>query len=323
MQNTKVIQKIIWAIDALEESGALQEHTLDALRFLVRTTRAKVEPVYIFSPSQMDLSVEFTGPCAENFRPAAQSVIEDLVDRANIPGIGEPKVLIQHLPTIRQMVHALESHARMENADLILLNTHARKGVARMLMGSFAETLILHSRVPVLVVGPGSRAIQNFDEIIFPTDFGPQSRANFRYVVNLAKEFNSKVLIFHSVVNTLDSVIESGANLLGGSWVPVRNIFDQSVERRHWRAEKWAEWATNQGVPTEVLMRDEGGSVSDQVLEIAVNRNSGLIAMAAQMGPFASTVIGSITRQVVRDASCPVWVLHHVPYEKSVFGKAA
>lgn len=38
------------------------------------------------------------------------------------------------------------------HADMVVLGSHGRRGVARMLMGSDAEQIVRHSTVPVLVV---------------------------------------------------------------------------------------------------------------------------------------------------------------------------
>jgi nucleotide-binding universal stress UspA family protein len=38
------------------------------------------------------------------------------------------------------------------NADLIVIGTHARTGLDRLLMGSVAEHVVRHSKVPVLVI---------------------------------------------------------------------------------------------------------------------------------------------------------------------------
>ena len=309
MTASHVIKKIIWAVDAVQESSALQEHTLEALRYLVTTTHASVEPVYVFSPAQLDMSVEFTGPWSGQFRPTAERVIRDLVAQAHVPGVEDPKVVIQYLPSVRNAVNALESYARLREADVILLNTHARKGVARLLLGSFAETLLLRSRVPVLIVGPGSRAIHGFNEILFPSDFGDHSKTMFRYVVSLAGEFQSRIVLFHAIP--------------GGLWIPPPHVYLQLVERRRKHADKWARWAATQGVPVEITIEEDVGNISETIMETAQVRQIDLIAMAAQSGPIASTMIGSITRQVVREACCPVWVLRRLPHVKTTAKKKA
>jgi hypothetical protein len=42
--------------------------------------------------------------------------------------------------------------AKKKKADLIVLGTHGRRGIRRILLGSDAETVLRESRVPVLLV---------------------------------------------------------------------------------------------------------------------------------------------------------------------------
>jgi nucleotide-binding universal stress UspA family protein len=48
--------------------------------------------------------------------------------------------------------------ARAAGAALIALSTHGRTGLRRVLLGSVAEAVIRHARVPVLLVSRGARA---------------------------------------------------------------------------------------------------------------------------------------------------------------------
>ena len=43
------------------------------------------------------------------------------------------------------------------HADVIVLGTHGRRGITRMLMGSDAEAVLRESPIPVLLVGPNAR----------------------------------------------------------------------------------------------------------------------------------------------------------------------
>jgi nucleotide-binding universal stress UspA family protein len=44
------------------------------------------------------------------------------------------------------------SCAQQFNADLIVIGTHSRTGIDRLLMGSVAENVVRHSPIPILVV---------------------------------------------------------------------------------------------------------------------------------------------------------------------------
>ena len=48
--------------------------------------------------------------------------------------------------------------AREWGADLIVIGTHGRSGVSRLLMGSTAETVVRHAPCPVLVIPPPAGA---------------------------------------------------------------------------------------------------------------------------------------------------------------------
>lgn len=46
----------------------------------------------------------------------------------------------------------IAEQARQIHADMIVLGSHGRRGLARMFMGSDAEQIVRHAPVPVLVV---------------------------------------------------------------------------------------------------------------------------------------------------------------------------
>lgn len=51
---------------------------------------------------------------------------------------------------------AIVSAARDWNADLIVMGSHGRTGIGRLLMGSIAEHVLRHATCPVLTIRPGT-----------------------------------------------------------------------------------------------------------------------------------------------------------------------
>jgi nucleotide-binding universal stress UspA family protein len=47
---------------------------------------------------------------------------------------------------------AIVDHAQAQGADLIVMASHGRRGVAAMLLGSETQRVLIHSKLPVLVV---------------------------------------------------------------------------------------------------------------------------------------------------------------------------
>ncbi len=55
----------------------------------------------------------------------------------------------------------LLSAIKQNEADLVVVGTHGRKGYERLLLGSDAEAILRHAHCPVLLVGPKAPALQD------------------------------------------------------------------------------------------------------------------------------------------------------------------
>jgi nucleotide-binding universal stress UspA family protein len=94
--------------------------------------------------------------------------------------------------------------------DLVVIGTHARHGVSRLLLGSTAEFIFRNAPCPVLTVGPhvAFRPFHGFmaEKVLFPTDLGPHSEFASTYALSFAKETNGEVTFMHIV--TLDETFQ-------------------------------------------------------------------------------------------------------------------
>jgi nucleotide-binding universal stress UspA family protein len=95
----------------------------------------------------------------------------------------------------------LLNFVQQENIDLIVVGTHGRTGLGRVLLGSMAEAIVREAPCPVLTVRP--RILQNetwtpkITEILCATDLTPISGAGTRYAVSMAQENHSRLTILH------------------------------------------------------------------------------------------------------------------------------
>ena len=83
-------------------------------------------------------------------RAAGENLLAKEGEKVLAHGLQVECVLIAEGPG-RVFEHVVE-HARISHADLIVLGSHGRRGVKRVLLGSDAEQIIRHAPVPVLVV---------------------------------------------------------------------------------------------------------------------------------------------------------------------------
>ena len=86
-------------------------------------------------------------------------------------------------------------------------------------------------------------------------------------------------------------------------------------------AEAWARWARRQGTEVETLVDAQGENIVDSIVYLAKKEEIDLIAMEAHSGPIRTALVGSITRQVIRQSDCPVWVLRETAAGRAARGR--
>jgi nucleotide-binding universal stress UspA family protein len=312
MANWGFGKTIIWAIDAFETSKKFYRDAAKILEMMSEGKDTTVEPVYVLNTSQLDLSGESSGVWLQRFRDAAEKALNKiLLDIQSSIVLKRPHILLQMGSSNTEATELVSDYVMSVDADLVVVSTHGRSGMSRLLLGSFAETLILKSLTPVFVVGPEIRKLNSLDQAVFATDFGPHAKEVFRKVVQMAQGSGVKLTLFHSIPHPVEPIFQSGVYLLGGSWVPVHAYFGLEVTRQSRRAEVWTRWAKSQGVDADYYIHSEGGAIASALIELAKRKRAGWIAMEGQSGPIAAALLGSITRQVIRNAPCPVWVVPH------------
>jgi nucleotide-binding universal stress UspA family protein len=97
----------------------------------------------------------------------------------------------------------LSAIAKEKNIDLIVLGTHGRAGVSKLLIGSVAERIFRQSTCPVLTVGPNVSgepgSVADIHTILCPVDFTAESLAAFPYAVSLAQENQARLYLMNVV----------------------------------------------------------------------------------------------------------------------------
>ena len=64
----------------------------------------------------------------------------------------DSKVAFEHKLLVGDPATAIVETADQENADLIVIGTHGRTGLTRLLMGSVAEAVVRRAKCPVLTI---------------------------------------------------------------------------------------------------------------------------------------------------------------------------
>jgi len=84
---------------------------------------------------------------------------EEIARRLNEVVPADPTVACEHRLIAGAPAAAIVELAEQENVDLIVMATHGRTGLTRVLMGSVAEEVVRKAKCPVLTVKPATVAI--------------------------------------------------------------------------------------------------------------------------------------------------------------------
>ena len=98
-----------------------------------------------------------------------------------------------------------------ENFDLIVMSSHGRAGVTRLMLGSVAEKVVRMSKPPVLVVKEDAD-INPLESILVTTDFSDNARNAYPLAVSLAKQSGARIHMIYVVNYEFTEVISQIEN---------------------------------------------------------------------------------------------------------------
>lgn len=228
---------------------------------------------------------------------STQEVLEEAVARdmetldANLRPL--PHKMLLHHGCVWESISA---DVREFGIDLLVMATHGREGFGRLMAGSVAEEVFRRVPCPVLTLGPKVAAPvtaePGFDQILFATNFGPESLAAAPYAISLAQEFEARLTLLH-VMNEEDFDLP----------VDPQVALEVRMDRLH------------KIVPADAELRHEPqyllefGNAADQILRVAEEGNAGLIVLGAKPSEHIGVAVhfsSGIAHEVVSSAMCPV-----------------
>jgi universal stress protein A len=173
-------------------------------------------------------------------------------------------------------------------ASAIVMGTHGGRGVARLMLGSVAESVLHRAGRPVATVrGPG-HARGPLRRIVCGADL--EDPAPLLFAAALARRTGAELLVVHAVQDLPE---EGGHSLVPSSYGPAlleeaRTALDRAV-------------ALLDPFSGRVSTRIVPGSASRALLKSAEEESADLLVIGIH-----PHVLGSTTHPVVRGASCPV-----------------
>jgi nucleotide-binding universal stress UspA family protein len=275
------LRNILMAIDFSPSSDAALDYSVA----IARRYGSRIYMTHVIRPDVYQLvSPEAMETVLDQARHYAEQQMAKVLVSGRVRGVPHQVLLGQgELWTV--LSELIEEH----EIDLIVVGTHGRTGLKKMLMGSVAERVFRMAPCPVLTVGPHvpHDAVKRRGprQILYATDFSATAEGAAGYALTLAQEHQSNLSLLHVLEgDRFDSVkAETAADRLKSLVVPEAAL-----------------WCTPD-------FRVAFGHPADEILRAAEDREADLIVLGARKPDFSISQLPPATAyKVVCSAHCPV-----------------
>ncbi len=138
---------------ALDGSPTSDRALAEAIR-LAQRLDAELVVAHVIDNSFIRYDIGYTdvGGFMELLREQGKQIVANGLDQAKKAGVRARTLLVDDPLASFDIGLAIEQVARETGAQLLVLGTHGRRGIRRLLLGSVAESVARQSRLPVLLV---------------------------------------------------------------------------------------------------------------------------------------------------------------------------
>lgn len=194
------------------------------------------------------------------------------------------------------------SYADQHDVDIIVMGTHGRRGLDRLLIGSVAEEVARLATCPVLTIhGVDAEApIDAIRRILVPIDFSEHAKLTLTYAKELALTYGAGLDLVH--------VIQEAVLPTAYGVEPISVAVPEVLARSREALEELVEVVPGATVPAAVHVFI--GNPTRDLVAFAEEQQSDLIVIATHgLTGIKRLLLGSVTEKVVRTAPCPVFTV--------------
>lgn len=287
-----IVERILLATDfSMASEVAANYARAIAKRFSSTVTLTNVIDLSIASRSE----VAVAGQLIAEMRRDSSENLERLAKDFSSSGV---RVNTQTLES-RDTASSIVSLAEEQAFDLIILGTHARRGLIKLILDSCAEGVIRHVGCPVITIGPNVQELIDdefsFNSIVFATDLAPDAGRKAALAVALAEDSIGKIHLCHFVQH------------------PGKRSSDVSRQQRELEAalEKLVPESSYEWCCSNCIV--EHGEAASRILETAKRVKAKLIVLGVKHSPRLLTRFeNGILSNVLALAECPVMTIGSV-----------
>ena len=229
----------------------------------------------------------------------------DFVKTLNLGKSVDASVLVEKSSSRRSAVDRLVKYSKQDDADVIVVTSHGRSGPGRIVLGSFAESLLAASSVPILFLSEGAEQPEAVHKVLFPTDFSKASKLALDLFLKQMNGFQGEIILFHAIPPP-GAIFDSA--VLG---IPLYLPDSYWLEQKAWtdrECDQMLKNVTSKGFKARMVAQDGVLNTPAAIQKIAELEKVDFIGMASVSRGIQSAVLGSVAKEIFRLRKWPVWV---------------
>lgn len=143
-------QRILLAVDGSSSSDLALSQAI----IIAKATGAEVKAMFVVDDSELFFETSYFDPkeLVDNITTYGRKALYAASAKLSEAGVRNSLQLYQRPVSPGRISLTIVTEADAWNADLIVLGTHGRRGVRRLLMGSVSEGVLAKTSKPVLLV---------------------------------------------------------------------------------------------------------------------------------------------------------------------------
>jgi len=300
------ITRILCPVDFSECS----RHALEQAVALGRECRTPVIALHAFAVAPVTDRIIVGAPlvleparASSEMRDALRTELARFVDSVDACG-----AVVQLDISEGDPIDAIIRDGLATNTDLIVMGTHGRSGMDRLMLGSVAESVLRKAPCPVLTVPPRaeSPASLAFARILCAVDFSSASLRALQYTADLAPAIGADLCALH-VVELITGNGDGMRDEIVDPATDYREAFRQAALQRL-EALVPAAVGDDRTIRRMVAI----GRPHREIVRIAERERYDVIVMGVEARSAADLLLfGSTTQHVLRRAPCPVLTVRH------------
>ena len=275
MQKDLNIKKILIPFDFSETAELSLEHGI----FMAKLMKAEIYLLHIVETTTFPSSIAhaFSG-FEKKIEDASNENLKALADKLH----AEHGIPVQIITEVGKIYKRIVHIAKQAHIDIIIMGTHGASGHS-YIIGSNTTRVVQEASCPVISVQTHAKKV-GFTKIAVPIDDSPESRQKVNFALEIAKRYNSDVIVIGLM----------------------RNGNEDYQRKFKIKIEQVEKFLLDHGIHTEIIYA-EGDDLSKGTLTTAEEIDADLVVIMTEQEPrIAGMLMGSYATRVINGSKIPV-----------------